>query len=219
MHNSQSPIEAQSAPTTKSKPILFSAPMVRALLAGTKTQTRRITKPQPEGVSTFEGETLPYWHVGGFRTHLTANKKLICPYGATGDHLWVREHFRLETLLEDLPPSAAGAKDTVRYETDSFVRGEQIDDFGRLRVGMFMPRWASRITLRITDVRVERLNAISEADAEAEGIDGNDALVGQIANPYRTAYAQLWESINGVGSWSVDPFVWVVAFEVVKSGA
>lgn len=217
----------------KERPILFSAPMVRAILAGTKTQTRRIVKLPPAPMhlgdwepTTIGGEGCFQFGGGGERIpvkeevaiwHTRTGKCICCPHGVPGDRLWVRESFKLETLLEDIPAgNLIGSKDPVLYVADDSVRGEPIDDFGRFRSGRFMPRWASRITLELTAVRVERLNDISETDAEAEGITDEDALVGQISNPYRTAYADLWESINGAGSWAKAPWVWVEEFKVIS---
>ncbi len=199
---------------TTERPILFSEPMVRALLAGTKTQTRRAWK-MPRGCiwygelggereGWFVDEEQPWWlHVSECR----------CAYGSIGDHLWVREAWRTDPQFDYLPPRDLDpAVAPVQYEA-----GPHADVLaGKLRPSMFMPRWASRITLEITEVRVERLQDISADDAIAEGLTERDRLYatpGQLwqLRP-RDAYRDLWESINGHGSWDENPWVWVVAF-------
>lgn len=217
----------------KERPILFSAPMVRAVLDGRKTQTRRIMKPQPT--------TKPFWGcVGGkgfgFFDDLTPIK---CPYGQRGDRLWVRETCRAEELESGL--------DGVLYlADDAFIEIENTQDaadkwidlahYGKRASpvspvktvpAIHMPRWASRLTLDVTAVRVERLQEISESDAMAEGIisgffggtcepgfsvDGLDSYADSAVLMYR----ELWESINGAGSWKVNPWVWALEFKRVS---
>ena len=206
------------------KPILFSAPMVRAILEGRKSQTRRIMKPQPDAV--LDGE--PYWHIGGYRTRIGAKRPFVCPYGQPGDRLWVRETCRSEELPSGL--------DGVRYlADDGFLPIDDTSEAGdawiELRYygkraspvapvktvpSIHMPRWASRITLEITGIRVERLRGISEADALAEGIDPKFPQDEQVANAARMRYADIWESINGPGTWASTPWVWVVEFRRMK---
>lgn len=185
----------------KERPILFSGPMVRALLAGTKTQTRRIVKryevragmPQPEWDSLLR----------------------LCPYGQPGDRLWVREAWA-EVRPRGIPWPATM---TVYREADN-----RTDYGGPWKPSIHMPRRASRLTLEITGVRVERLQDISEADALAEGIvqlkDGGFGLPAgehyHCADP-RQSYLSLWEAINGPGSVGANPWVWVVEFK--KAGA
>ena len=181
----------------KDGPILMNAEMVRATLDGRKTQTRRIAKLNAAGRVEKGGRN---WHVED------AAAVIACPYGAVGDTLWVRETWQSEGVHgheRDFP---------VRYRAsdDDRVMG------GRWRPSIFMPRWASRITLRITDVRIERLQDISNEDAAAEGWLGPDEA-NTIRNAYPIAwYSHLWESINGRGSWAENPFVWAISFEVVK---
>lgn len=222
--------------------------MVRAILAGTKTQTRRVVKPQPE--AEHGGE--PYWFVGGYRawTYRSTTDSLRkggnvlpCPYGQTGERLWVREAWRTAKSLDKLSPSSIGKRcieagyrspwAPLQWEADGSLntnwRGFEITgdaESGKLRAGMFMPRWASRITLEVTAVRVERLQDISEADAIAEGIvhEVRDPDLGDGGRPgWRWAeneyagsavhgYELLWEHINGSSSWDVNPWVWVVEF-------
>ncbi len=220
----------------KERSILFSAPMIRALLSGSKTQTRRIVKPQPESVGFFEGVALPYWHVGGFRTHKSASNPLVCPHGAPGDRLWVRESLLVTDGDKGGDPEYLGQ--FIQYAADNACRGWTHDEdaldtlypFNRATVPpIYMPRWASRLTLELTSVRVELLNDISEADAKAEGCDlyvpghgtvspfeiGCDPGYLMYGN-YKQGYELLWESINGPGSWVKNPWVWVETFKVLE---
>lgn len=192
--------------TGKNKGILFSAPMVRALLDGTKTQTRRTVKVTPdqcEDIGIFYAEH-------------------PCPYGQPGDRLYVRE-----TWLQD--------SDGIHYRADETFPEGAAAMLGGWRPSIHMPRKASRITLEVTGVRVERLNDISEADAIAEGITCENVIVGcncnggvhreEFADRYffdggfcdgyeyaEDAYRALWEKINGPGSWDLNPWVWVIEF-------
>lgn len=192
------------------KPILFSAPMVRALLAGNKTQTRRIVKWQPndkDQVIKFENGWLMYRRAGTGWC-----KDTPCPYGRLGDLLWVRETWA----------------DVADASDDAFKRGAFWPQYRatsdanlvtRWRPSIYMPRWASRITLRITDVRVERLQEISEDDAMAEGIallNGRYTYNDGMHESRRDSYAALWESINGHGSWDANLLVWVISFDMLK---
>ena len=188
----------------KESPILFSAPMVRALLAGTKTQTRRIVKARDlEWMDVHQGLREP-------------DNAERCPYGQPGgDRLYVRETFGHFERNENFAPGCE-----VFYRAD----GESLA-VEPWRPSIHMPRWASRITLEITGVRVERLQEISEADAKAEGadcltwsgIEGTaadliDWPLKEVAHPHRNGFAVLWESINGPESWNANPWVWVVSF-------
>jgi hypothetical protein len=189
----------------KERPILMSAPMVRAILAGTKTQTRRVVKPQP---THFNPAGVPRRANpdGG------ASAVIACPYGQPGQRLWVREAWRGYETDDALPPRDIQRSTPVYFEaTKSFYLGFDFKT-GKLRPGMFMPRWASRITLEVTGVRVERLQSISDADAFAEGIQqcANEGLPSD--GTARGTYRALWESINGPGSWDANPWVWCVEF-------
>lgn len=199
----------------KERPILFSGPMVRALLAGTKTQTRRVVKPQP---THFNPAGVPR-----LAKPVGSSKVIQCPYGQHGDRLWVRETWqtfeRGYNVYKAIP---------TRRPSDSCVLYAADDVDGDLgwRPSIHMPRWASRITLEITSVRVERLQDISEADAIAEGIERKEDGIGWKRGPIsgdvpntatRTgfpglAYQSLWEQINGPGSWDANPWVWVIEF-------
>jgi hypothetical protein len=209
------------------KPILFSAPMVRAILSNTKTQTRRIVKPQP---ATFEvkgeecevslvhveGEPLPRIATGRVLTAQTLRWK-------PGDRLWVREAWRTESsAYDDLKPADMDADYTVLYDADADWKLNK--STGRSRVSIHMPRWASRLTLRVTDVRVERLHNISEDDAKAEGVEpqklpGLGQGIAQAFNlthrPYISAYANVWNAINGPGAWEANPWIVALTFIVI----
>lgn len=198
----------------KERPILFSAPMVRALLSGTKTQTRRIVKPprnivslyrpfpnEPENVHGVDADGLIGWYA----------VPAACPYGQPGDRLWVRETF----CLSESAPYADGKSDAKPLYRADFKPED--DQPWYWKPSIFMPRWASRITLEVVSVRVERLQDISEADAVAEGCTDPDKRT--IAPrtichaSARTEYMALWEKINGGGSWAANPWVWVVEFK------
>lgn len=199
----------------KTRPIPFSAPMVRSVEAGTKTQTRRAWRVQPPAgvqVAYVPGETR-------------------CPYGAPGDRLWVREAWRAPLAYELTPPRDIPPGTPILYQADG---SGSLPHFtaGKLRPAMFMPRWASRILLEITGVRVERLQAITEADAIAEGVMLNPSLgLSSVALPgwrhygnehqqycetAAVSFSTLWEQINGAESWRANPWVWVVQFKRVE---
>lgn len=201
----------------KMRPILFSAPMVRAILDGTKTQTRRVVKPQ------FEPDAEPVemsaisergyqisGHSGYWWDDVTANSgvPIRCPYGQPGDRLWLRETFLGWYNTADSSFSHAAA-----YRAD----GYELKHGEKWRPSIHMPRSASRISLEITRVRVERLQAINEVDAIAEGAPWAACGLPQEGS-HKAGYAQLWESINGTGSWDVNPWVWVVEFKRVETG-
>lgn len=196
------------------RPILFSGPMVRALLDGRKTQTRRIVKldvpADADEVFFWSGEELRRkgWRnvsEPGLWARRNGRDGYIsfigrCPYGVPGDQLWVRETW----CRADTPSGFAYCADTP---AGSDQRGMG------WRPSIHMPRIASRLTLEIADVRVERLQAISEADAEAEGVQ--DPSLVPILGAFwssRDGYARLWEHINGKGSWAANPWVWAVSF-------
>lgn len=207
----------------KERPILFSSPMVKALLAGTKTQTRRLMKPQPaEGahMATEMGCALHEDHYGNpIGTH-------TCPYGGPGDRLWVRENWT--------SGYGRGCWGTIFQADGVFVQGKRQHPKGihystadrppgmKWRPSIHLPRWASRITLEVKSVRVERLQDISEDDAKAEGAQplqsvapDQPLLSGGTAaeHPYRLAFAVLWDTINGDrASWLSNPWLWVVGF-------
>lgn len=227
------------------KPILFSASMVKALLDGRKTQTRRIITPQPpEGVVHHCWFDAPIY---GFKySHQPTDDWFkVRLKAAVSDYLYVREHWRTDRAYDDLSPSEMGGEEPVRYLSDDTLQtwGFSIAHFdgGRHRQGMHMPRWASRLTLPVTEVKVERLQDISEADALAEGIIYENVIVDMkcyggapveiTADRYWNgtepddfqghesavdAYAELWDHINGPGSWEKNPWVSATKFQVIK---
>ena len=194
------------------RPILFSAEMVRAILDGRKTQTRRMVKPQPPAetesvsrqLSSREAPELDgAWTCLAGKPQKPITKPLFCPYGDTGDLLWVRETW-------------AGHASGIDYAAD--FAAICLPQAGPWRPSIHMPRWASRITLRITDIRVERLQDISEDDALAEGVTPLDYAAHHVAAGCgaRIAFEQLWNKINSPGAWETNPWVWVMSFERVK---
>lgn len=215
----------------KERPILFSGPMVCAILSGTKTQTRRLIKQQPEfndsgcwypvrPYGKGYQHSLHYASEGHFRKGASAD---WCPYGQPGDRLWVRESFQ---ILESFYDSWTGGTELDEWKGPmpkaqapgmhlSFAAdgADSPAGDGPWRPSIHMPRWASRITLEIVSVRVERLNDISEADALEEGITYND-IPNNGLDPMRARrwFRGLWEQINGAGSWDANPWVWVVEF-------
>lgn len=180
------------------KPIIFSAPMVRAILDGRKSMTRRIVKPQPEY---RENRSLPgiygTWAGGGWNINSAAGKKefeATCPYGVPGDRLWVKETFM-------------GTKDCLSYRaTDP----RQVIEFGfdKWKPSIFMPRWASRITLEIVGVKVERIQEIPLSDTIKEGWPG----LPEAKCLSEKWFMDLWESIHGPGSWERNDWCWVIEF-------
>lgn len=205
------------------RPILFSAPMVRAILDGRKTQTRRIVKPQPPEWAQFaqpvvggaakprtgwdwtdrdvDSDSLMHWP--------SYDKPMPCPYGQPGDQLWVRETWAVPHALDGRKPRYVPADARFHYRAD--------EDAGGLlwRPSIHMPRWASRITLEITEVRVERLNAITGMDAKREGVDVPPWIPedGADLDWAKGTFAGMWESIHGPDSWAANPWVWVIGFK------
>ena len=175
----------------KERPILFSAPMVRAILEGRKTQTRRLVKLRP-------GQEIEHGAVFSARDPFL----MLSPYGSPGDRLWVRETFH--------GGGNGGAE--VAFKADYLIAR----DVKRWTPAIHMPRRLSRITLEVTGVRVERLQDISEEDARAEGIDAVRVQTGPAAlagRPWATEFCALWDSLNAKRApWASNPWVWVVEF-------
>lgn len=217
----------------KERPILFSAPMVRALLNGSKTVTRRIMKIQQPSdrhvmsvcVSSTDKrcEGRNRWLIPD-GSHGSAY--FVCPFGQPGDRLWVRETWRTYQSLDDCPPGKIGQGAGVQYEAGgSNVPGHSdgtLLGMGKRRPSIFMPRWASRITLEVTGVKVERLHDISEEDARAEGVgifipsdEGTPKAAWSLFHADRVwaaSFCQLWHEINGGASWDANPWVWAISF-------
>ena len=186
------------------RPIIFSAPMVRAILAGTKTQTRRVVKFKPWHQIEQRDDGTPWpWMYDDDRA---ADHWVPCPYGQPGDWLWVRETF-----------AKIDGQTQPWIETDyraTYTHGDRLSDSlgikKRWTPAIHMPRAASRITLEVTGVRVERLQDISETDTVAEGIPAGEVSPDDAG---RFAYRLLWESLHGSGSWDANPWLWVVEFK------
>ncbi len=203
------------------RPIIFNGEMVRAIREGRKTQTRRPIKHQPGGAYLgYIKERNTYWLQGE-----PSSVEVKCPFGLPGDRLWVRESF----WCVDLPEM--GDVPCLLYE-DEFERYQQsTKDFESrpcsLKFGhhpsIHMPRWASRLILEITNIRVERVQEITEEDAIKEGITGpHDVgykayrIPGDSKPRYsraEVAFEYLWDSLYGEGAWELNPWVWVIAFE------
>ena len=213
----------------KERPILFSAPMVRAILAGKKTQTRRIVKPQPEWTKGAwywrhprynNGLGIHYFHTDAE----SAAEKMasVCPYGIPGDRLWVRE-----TWFDN---GASWSGDSSESHGRCVYRadGEFMDHFPEDYMGakwsppIHMPRWASRITLEVVAVRVERVQDISNNDATAEGFEdkfeADGSAYGAVLTTAKECFADLWCEINGEDSWYANPWMWAVEFKRLEKG-
>lgn len=205
--------EAHAGGSMKERPILFSGAMILAILAGQKTQTRRVMKNPPTPSARF-----PWLGVKSLRgTHSFVYPNALpeilaeCPYGQPGGRLWAREAWRLPSIF-NAPSCCLFAHNLALHAADG-----RSNPACTHQNTMLMPRWASRILLEVVSVRVERLQSISEADAEAEGIDFLRHV--QDADETLTArdlYECLWDSINGEGSWAANPWVWVVEFKRVE---
>jgi hypothetical protein len=209
----------------KARPLLFSAPMIRALLAGRKMQTRRLVK-----YTHPLGDPAKWSAEATTETLAWAGANSYCPHGRPGDHIWVKETFAPSVSHPDAltMPEYDGGKNPAHLYYRADVRNGQIDGCDADRIkwkpSIFMPRWASRITLEVDDVRVEKLSSISEEDAKAEGVKltrctHQDCSPGSCAaSSYRGAYAVLWNEINGATApWGADPFVWVITFRVLDA--
>jgi hypothetical protein len=210
----------------KERPILFSAEMVLAILDDRKTQTRRVVKLVNEY---------------GLPLHYSRIVDHPCPYGKVGDRLWVRETFQLtepdgsvgdewigDTAIE-LDGIPKERPESLGYWIYLHYRADNPEMCNWWRPSIFMPRWASRITLEIVGVRVERLQMISRDDAKAEGMSNvwkwdrernkkhpEHFNRGQY-NPYKANYSVLWDEINGKGAWDLNPWVWVIEFKRVEA--
>ncbi len=238
----------------KERPILFSGPMVRALLNGSKTQTRRIVKlrdgslPEEDSVSLHEDGSFDYFM--DFSKAYPYWQPVTCPYGQPGDRLTVKEDAWMwcakvingQTKKTKQPKVAWVECRNIQpvYCADHAVKpatpakhpeGMDYPDIyeWHKKIGRFLPRWASRITLEITGIRVERLKDIRACDCIAEGIESvrlnagvtmfRDYSNGNMDRAASASYRTLWESINGKGSWDANPWVWVVEFKKLAKAA
>lgn len=213
----------------KERPIIFSGPMVRTILKDRKTQTRRVIKPQPANPMQHVVKALCQF----FRDKGRSMKPIKCPYGQPGDGLWVRETWAAVRFFEAYEDGyALGYADDwegseripkgpgswcVLYRADGEWE-DNIEDRGfAWRPSIHMPRWASRITLEVTGVRVERVQDITDGDVAKEGVTWGwpGQLGSKHGSPARDAFAKLWDSLNakrGYG-WDMNPWVWVLEFK------
>ncbi|EAN1667582.1 hypothetical protein FD430_16310 [Salmonella enterica] len=214
----------------KERGMIFNSEMVRAIIDGRKTQTRRPIKwKQTRFTEVAERDDGSLWpwaedcERGG-------DIWFTCPFGEVGDRIWVRETFSC-IGNEDGHPVDANSNLCSREDAQRIYRASAIQNPGNYGLwtspdgfdfegswtpSIHMPRWASRITLEITDVRVERLNNISECDAKAEGGPTECTLIG---DKYFPGFRSLWKSIYGEESWAANPWVWVIKFKRVEGGA
>jgi len=207
----------------KEHPIIFDGPMVRAIIAGRKTQTRRRLKPQPPEdcgsliVGNYHptlidrhGEEQPGPETFGVFSEDGA-WALRCPYGPPGDGLWVRETWSHDApSLESCRRAHEDALPGVSY--GPYYKATEIaPDTLRWRPSIHMPRWASRLTLEVTGVRIERVQEISEEDAWAEGVSAHppSAVDGRV---YRRPFNVLWDAIHGDGAWERNDWAWAIEF-------
>lgn len=222
----------------KERPILFSSPMVPAVLEGRKTQTRRVVK-FPDG-SQFEEISIPWMRPTVWLPKKQKSVLIDCPYGKPGDQLWVREAWHAGACADVFKPSELSARfwkhdnGGLWYPATDTKPLKPVSPMGRYRYARFMPRWASRIQLEITGIRAERLQDITEEDAIAEGCEPEEIkasevmamepcqerdlarlMVGGCLSP-KFIYSMLWDEINGDGAWNTNPWVWVVSFKRIK---
>lgn len=215
----------------KERGMIFNGEMVRAIIDGRKTQTRRPIKwKQTRFTEIGEREDGSKWPWSEDTEH-ACDFWHPCPFGAVGDRIWVRETFCPVDDTQYGGEKWVDYRATPRYEASHPAGWDSAPNDAealKWRPSIHMPRWASRILLEITDVRVERLNAISEEDARAEGIiDGGCLNCGEpepcgCANPEpdaTDAFAYLWQSIYGQESWNANPWVWVISIKRVEGGA
>lgn len=207
----------------KERPVPFNGEMVRAVLEGRKTQTRRVFKSQPpEGwfpkdVGFYhpteydkDGEEYPGEEIFGAADE---DWGIHFPYGQPGDRLWVREAWRTEKSWDGCPPRNVSSRSGISFIADEV---EYPPGFGRYRHARFMPRWVSRLTLEITEVRVERVQDISEHDARNEGVRGNAGGAWGCEGLLQD-FEELWDSIHHKDGlhWDANPYVWVIGFKRV----
>lgn len=200
----------------RERPIIFGGESVRAILAGKKTQTRRVVS-----FESLRPESFGHADVGAVRReangfhcragdfNVWSRKPLRCPYGVVGDRLWVRETWR---ALKRFDVHTIKTGSMIAYEADANTGDRMptpIGRMGRKRSPLFMPRWASRLTLEVTEVRVERLQSISEEDAKAEGKG-----VTWGGGCFHRSFAGGWDALNAKRgfSWESNPWVWAVSF-------
>lgn len=206
-----------------SKPILFNSEMVTAILNGRKTQTRRVVKSDLSDWFDLESDgSLQIMEIENPNGDIVGILE-CCPYGLEGDLIWVRETWATSGNYDHIKPSELGGKlqtGDIRYRAD----GDFGDAYYKWRPSIFMPRWATRIYLKVKNVKIERLQDIDEADAQNEGWNwqGHNMMDRYDPVTMRTAtnwFKELWDSINSKRgySWESNPWVWVVEFERVEN--
>lgn len=210
----------------KERPILFSGEMVRAILDGRKTQTRRVTSALESLTQSYDGPRVSkvecrnglwnFWTNGHGSSALPV-AHFKCPYGQPGDRLWVRETWATTYPLNDVKPSNLAAGFPCEYAAGGSSVGAPLVDRGVWRPSIHMPRWASRLTLEIVSVRVQRVQEITKADVLSEGTPGFE-LERASEDEARACFTQLWDTINrkrGFG-WDKNPFCWVITFKRIQ---
>lgn len=225
----------------RERPILFSAPMVRAILEGRKTQTRRIVKPQPPSGWNFHGYQIDstagsknngcaMWAKEPSESCLTTGRHFARPRWSVGDVLWVRESFSFHEAPSEpyfLPPGTPGEALGVHYWADG---NPEWGDWEKPKPSIHMPRRVARILLEVVSLRLERLQAITMDDARAEGVETEEFLdnldwchsvaprdISCEFPTVRSEFEGLWRRINGYDSWDENPWVWVVGFRRIEA--
>lgn len=206
----------------KERPILFNGEMVKAILEGRKTQTRRVIKLRIHEVGKISQITVDEIGVWQGKNPMSL---MSCPYGKPGDRLWVRETFAYVSCGENdkgaIKKGENGIYPIGEYDWDFYkiryaATEDNCDWEGGWKPSIYIPRWASRINLEITDVRVERVQDISEEDAQSEGVEFEE---NSPSYEYSGLFAHLWNSINqkrGYG-WDKNPWVWVIEFKRIEN--
>ncbi|EEW5971667.1 hypothetical protein EGX65_03655 [Escherichia coli] len=202
----------------KERGMIFNDAMVRAILEGRKTQTRRPVKNV--GADNYLVISKPTKKRNGVYIHvMDAPKHGLCPFGNVGDRIWVRETFNAfwldNDVIQEIKNGVSLASELCDYKAD-------YSDSSNLAEGwtpsIHMPRWASRILLEITDVRVERLHDMSEADAKAEGASPATYKITPPEAVYRVGFGDIWRGIYGQENWLSNPWVWVIEFKRIQEG-
>ncbi|EOX3911690.1 hypothetical protein D9H19_02985 [Escherichia coli] len=202
----------------KERGMIFNDAMVRAILEGRKTQTRRPVKNV--GADNYLVISKPTKKRNGVYIHvMDAPKHGLCPFGNVGDRIWVRETFNAfwldNDVIQEIKNGVSLASELCDYKAD-------YSDCSNLAEGwtpsIHMPRWASRILLEITDVRVERLHDMSEADAKAEGASPATYKITPPEAVYRVGFGDIWRGIYGQENWLSNPWVWVIEFKRIQEG-
>ncbi|MDV1214346.1 hypothetical protein VC596_09040 [Citrobacter freundii] len=221
--------------------MIFNAEMVRAILDGRKTQTRRVVKfkPREPGFNlNFSGLKLGHYRTGDASSgYVLASRGAMgcwndktfpahCPYGQPGDRIWVRETFRVHSRATDLATLVYKASERQSWTEQTHRVPVSVCNkpavIEKWTPSIHMPRWASRILLDITDVRVERLNSISQADSIAEGAPPSHPSIDVVSRQFgypdfsRSWFGQTWQSIYGDDSWQANPWVWVIEFKRIE---